>query len=356
MSKPEMNLITPDAKKSFMGRLLVVGPLLAIIGPAIFIGDWFFFVVVGLFLGISVYEMINATGKKYPWYLWVFSYIIVFSFVYWFVFKDIGLSYRDFKMDGDESFVFNLGQHFGNLDISFIGVAVAIGVYLLMGIIGHHLTFSDVAYFITFSIILGLGYQAALFIRYYPSFLYLHFSSPEATNALPISIMGLTGDDLVNNVYFKYLIGAELLIFVVLGVTMNDTFAYVFGMVWGKHKLNEKVSPNKTWEGFFGGWLMGTIACLAFGLPLTFCGFPMLPTLGPDNWYWVVILSLVIPLFGDLGDLGFSFIKRHYGIKDFGTVLKGHGGVIDRMGSEIFGCLGTAAILIFLTNGWDFLI
>jgi CDP-diglyceride synthetase len=362
MNKPEMNEITPQAKASFRNRVLVAAIVVAIIVPAFVIGGWVFFIIAGIFLGVAIYEMITATGKKYPWYLWVFAYVIVYSFTYWFVIKNNLAAYIAAKeaaandsissaFFSSSEFHFSLEENFFSLDISVYGIAVAIGIYFLMGICGHTLTFDDVSYFITFSIILGLGFQAAFFCRYYPFYLYGH--SPLFADKT--ILMGLTGDELMSNSVFKYAISGELLAFVVIGVTMNDTFAYVFGSLWGKHKLNEKVSPHKTWEGFFGGWLIGTISCLAFGLPLTFFGYPMLPTLTAPSWYWVVLLSIVIPLLGDLGDLSFSFIKRHYSIKDYGTILQGHGGIIDRVGSDIFGCLGTTVILIFITNGWNLL-
>jgi CDP-diglyceride synthetase len=356
MSKPEMNEITPKAKASFRNRVIVAAVLVAILIPTFVIGGWVFFIAVALFLGIAVHEMVTVTGKKYPWYLWLFAYIIVFSFTYWFVIKsNLGnylaiKEYNSVHPASTEEFHFSLEEHFGSLDISVIGITVAIGIYFLMGIIGHTLNFDDVSFFITFSIMLGLGFQAAFFCRYYPFYLYKTGTFED------VKILGMSSTELIGSSVFKYAISGELLAFVVLGTTANDTFAYIFGSLWGKHKLNEKVSPHKTWEGFWFGWLGGTIVCLIFGLTLTFCGFPMLPTLTSSTWYWVVLLSVVIPLLGDLGDLSFSFIKRHYAVKDYGTILQGHGGMIDRVGSDLFACLGTAVILIFITNSWNLFI
>jgi phosphatidate cytidylyltransferase len=89
-------------------------------------------------------------------------------------------------------------------------------------------------------------------------------------------------------------------------------------------------------------------------LTITFLGYPMLPTLSQGTWYWVVALCLVLPLISDLGDLSFSMIKRNFGIKDYGNILKGHGGIVDRVGSDMFTCIFTAVVLIFITNGWNF--
>lgn len=98
----------------------------------------------------------------------------------------------------------------------------------------------------------------------------------------------------------------------------NDTFAYVFGRLLGKNKLAPSISPGKTWEGFIGGALMAVIAGLLI-----------------SNYYYqhsvhLIILAAIIVVFGTLGDLMESKLKRLSGMKDSGTILPGHGGVLDR--------------------------
>jgi phosphatidate cytidylyltransferase len=101
--------------------------------------------------------------------------------------------------------------------------------------------------------------------------------------------------------------------------------AYVVGSQWGKHKINEKVSPNKTWEGFVAGavfaLLMGVLNAVIFQKP--------------DMTDWLVIASLTV-IFGTLGDMFESKIKRRMNVKDSGTVLPGHGGLLDRLDSLLF--------------------
>jgi phosphatidate cytidylyltransferase len=98
----------------------------------------------------------------------------------------------------------------------------------------------------------------------------------------------------------------------------SDTFAYISGKLLGKHKLYEAVSPGKTWEGFIGG------------LVLT-CGFSALLA----HYFHIpmhvnVIVALCSVVFGTLGDLVESMLKREFNIKDSGTILPGHGGILDR--------------------------
>jgi len=105
----------------------------------------------------------------------------------------------------------------------------------------------------------------------------------------------------------------------------NDTMAYVTGSLWGKNKLFPSVSPNKTVEGAIGGLIFGMSAaylCGHFGGPLS-----------PFQWG---ILSFVLIVSGNLGDLLESKLKRAAGVKDSGAILPGHGGMLDRLDSLLF--------------------
>lgn len=99
----------------------------------------------------------------------------------------------------------------------------------------------------------------------------------------------------------------------------NDTGAYFVGRKFGKRKLFERISPKKTWEGSFGGAL--------FGLLVGYLNAQLFPDLGLLTWLG---MALIIVLFGSLGDLVESLFKRSLEIKDSGTLLPGHGGVLDR--------------------------
>ncbi len=98
----------------------------------------------------------------------------------------------------------------------------------------------------------------------------------------------------------------------------SDTFAYLAGRAFGKHKLFESVSPKKTWEGLIGG----TILTMGFSVALSY-------------WFNIdIVINIMIAactvVFGTLGDLVESMLKRQYGIKDSGNILPGHGGILDR--------------------------
>ena len=99
----------------------------------------------------------------------------------------------------------------------------------------------------------------------------------------------------------------------------NDTGAYLAGRFFGKHKLFERISPKKTWEGSIGGGLL-TIG-VAFILSIYFSN------LDQTNW---IVLAIFVTVFGGLGDLVESMLKRSLNIKDSGNLLPGHGGILDR--------------------------
>lgn len=99
----------------------------------------------------------------------------------------------------------------------------------------------------------------------------------------------------------------------------NDTFAYLIGIMFGKNKLFERISPKKSWEGWIGGLIM----TLAF----TFLLEAKLKLFSTPHW---LLLASVTVIFGTFGDLTESLLKRSAGIKDSGNILPGHGGILDR--------------------------
>lgn len=104
----------------------------------------------------------------------------------------------------------------------------------------------------------------------------------------------------------------------------NDTGAYLTGMSFGRHKLMERISPKKTWEGFIGGIIIAAFAAwfLSGWLGVV------------DKIHWVII-ALIVSIAGTYGDLIESMLKRSIGVKDSGSIMPGHGGFLDRFDSAI---------------------
>jgi phosphatidate cytidylyltransferase len=113
-------------------------------------------------------------------------------------------------------------------------------------------------------------------------------------------------------------------IFYIFIIWANDVFAYLFGITLGKHRLFERISPKKSWEGFFGG-LLGAMAM----------GYVAAVVLDGNTYIWIG-LALVAALSGVFGDLVESLFKRSVGVKDSGNIIPGHGGWLDRFDALIF--------------------
>ncbi len=112
---------------------------------------------------------------------------------------------------------------------------------------------------------------------------------------------------------------------------LSDAFALFAGMAFGKHKLAPELSPKKTVEGAVGGLLGATVSVIVYGV----LAKPLFGTEGVRLWV-LAIYGVIGSVLSQLGDLSFSYLKREYGIKDFGDLLPGHGGVLDRFDSVIF--------------------
>lgn len=110
---------------------------------------------------------------------------------------------------------------------------------------------------------------------------------------------------------------------------LSDIGAYFVGVFFGKHKLAPVISPKKTVEGLFGGMAAAMLGTMIYALILQFaCGLDV-------NYFYALIYGLIGSLAGVFGDLSFSVVKRQTGIKDYGNLFPGHGGVLDRFDSVV---------------------
>ena len=150
--------------------------------------------------------------------------------------------------------------------------------------------------------------------------------------ALPFSVLNLLvfQDSAANPPVYQWVWIIALLLF----IWANDTGAYVVGVPFGKHRLWERISPKKSWEGFFGGLVFTIISAFIFA--------HFQPQIA---WYHWVFLSVGVVVFGTYGDLIESLIKRTLEVKDSGRSLPGHGGFLDRFDSLL---LAVYVMLIYV--------
>lgn len=128
---------------------------------------------------------------------------------------------------------------------------------------------------------------------------------------------------------------ALILLAVFVTIWVNDTGAYLFGITLGKHRLFERISPKKSWEGFFGGALAALASGYVFSL--------FIPKITLVQW---LVFSEIIVVFGTFGDLIESLLKRTVHVKDSGNAIPGHGGLLDRFDSML---LAAPVIFIYLS-------
>lgn len=132
--------------------------------------------------------------------------------------------------------------------------------------------------------------------------------------------------------------GFEYILFLALATFGTDTGAYFTGMMFGKHKLNPRLSPKKTIEGSIGGMILGTVLSVAYGAYIQI-NIP---------FGLIMITAFILTITSQIGDLTFSSIKRTFEVKDFSQLLPGHGGILDRFDSILFNSMVFGILLHFI--------
>ena len=183
----------------------------------------------------------------------------------------------------------------------------------------------------------ALGYFIYLITRFIIQ-LYMHDGNPlshlahsilgQVYIAVPLAMLGL----------MYTIIGKHLILAMFILIWLSDTGAFCVGSLIGRHKLFERISPKKSWEGFIGGlvFCLAASALLAWLFPAEVKGLSMLQMLG---------FGAVVCVAGTWGDLIESIIKRSLGVKDSGNLLPGHGGILDRIDSLL---LVTPAVALYM--------
>ncbi|MBQ8629708.1 MAG: phosphatidate cytidylyltransferase [Prevotella sp.] len=205
----------------------------------------------------------------------------------------------------------------------------------------------------------GTIQTAAVFIPYLLTLVYLFISEIYLNNsnavndwayttlgqmyiALPFSTINVLAFNATPNgaITFNYIIPLSIFIF----LWLNDTGAYLCGTLLGKHKLFPRISPAKSWEGSIGGAILVTAGAATIGY-YTYDVYALSP-LNIAQW---VGLGLVVVFFGTWGDLVESLFKRTIGVKDSGSILPGHGGMLDRFDSSLMAMPAAVVYLYTLT-------
>ena len=330
MKRIEHNELSPEAKQSLKKRVITALIMVAITVPCLILGNWLYFGFIVLITVLAAYELVHVTKieGKLRIAIYIITITLLILLVNYIFFRNNWEFVKANKHIDAWQFVTN---GFQNIELSSMLIILAATIYFVFSFVTEKMKLYYAFYFITMLVVVSLGIQ---------SFLYLRFSTYSAWQLADKAYFDLPS--------FPYFESLTLLLYVALGVTMNDIGAYFVGMLFGKHKMNPRISPKKTWEGFVGGVVFSAIISITFALVLAAVGKPIHPHFVLKEAYWVVLISLVMPLAGDIGDFIFSAIKRNEGIKDFSNLLPGHGGILDRIDSLLFACGAVAAMIALM--------
>lgn len=333
------NEISSSAKKSMLTRTITAVFLAIVFVPAIVFGGWYFFFFSVVLAFLSAFEIVKASNLKGLLRILIYFVTILFmlGITYYTLYRT---NMASIKQKGSEAFEdpFFLANTFNDIKLSIMLITLMLCVYFLISFAVEGFNIAYVFYFATMILVLAIGIQSFLFLRYSP-FYYFKTEAEGGTQYVD-------GQLLSNS--FKYGQSMFLFIYVVLGVIFNDMGAYFVGMFFGKHKMNERISPKKTWEGFIGGVVFSIIVSTVFALICALAGKPILPIFDVSRLYFVIVISILIPLISDVGDFVFSSVKRTFGVKDFSNLLPGHGGILDRIDSLIFASALVSCLIIFI--------
>lgn len=340
MAKIQTNEISESAKKSMVTRIITGIAMAAVAIPAIVFGGWFFFFAVLVLALISAIEIVRVSNIKGLMKILIYFVTIVFtlSIIYYGMLQN---NFSELRTMG--SVVFSdkafLPNSFHDINISIMLVTFMLIVYFLISFSAESFHIAYVFYFISMVLVVTIGMQSFMFLRYSPYYYFNEALSIEKSSWVPAQL---------DVPAFQYGQSIFLSIYVIIGVTFNDMGAYFVGLLFGKHKMNERISPKKTWEGFFGGVAISVVFSSLFAILTAAFGRPILPFFDLTHIYYPIILSLLIPLISDVGDFVFSSIKRTFGVKDFSNLLPGHGGVLDRIDSLIFASALVSTLIVFI--------
>ncbi len=274
-----------------MKTRIITGVVMAVVGiPILLLSDYIVYpIALSILAIIAVWELLGLTEFRKSVSVFLPSYLIASALPI--------ISFKVSSVTGALAMV--------------IGIAVSLFAYML--------------YLLGFSVVkrgkVKLA-DVALFYVYF-SYICLAFSSLSLLRYIP------------NGVYYYILI--------LLASWVCDIFAYFVGLAIGEHKLIPEVSPKKTIEGAVGGVFFAMLGFLIFGIAISYVdGAPK-----PD-FAVLLVYGIILSIISQIGDLSASLLKREKGVKDFGNIFPGHGGVLDRFDS----ILPVAPVLLALCMIW----
>lgn len=227
---------------------------------------------------------------------------------------------------------------------TFLG---GVSALLFLAIYAEHASMFSERMIVIVWVVYGMSLLAAMIGQLWntktdPLEAWMHIAYSQIYVALPFALINMIA-------FFRGQFTPVLVLSMLVFIWANDSFAYLTGSLFGRHRLFERVSPKKSWEGFIGGNLFALVAAYVMSI----VDQPLSNLLVGHNgaslelWQWLVFAQIVV-VFGTFGDLVESLLKRRLGVKDSGVAIPGHGGWLDRFDSLIFAAPVVACYLYLL--------
>lgn len=329
----EINNVSKEVKKSVKTRI-ITGFFFALISvPCIILGGWFFVAYIAAICGLMTFEFLHIAkekDEKLPMFINIFVFIMMYSFVFW-IFTEAAEEHGIVIFNS--SIKFGIGMK--DIRVSTLGLAFFVAMLFLFVISFEKFDIKRACYIFTMGIFISISLQAVLFLRFCPQYLYNEVIAPNTNREL---------------FYYENTFQESMLLtFVAGGALLNDIYAFFVGILFGKHKINPRISPKKTWEGFIGGVVLTTLTGIGFVFLCDAINVPVLKgILDIEHWYFTILFSIIIAVVSVLGDFMFSAIKRYFNVKDFSNILPGHGGILDRFDSVLITSLICCSLILFI--------
>lgn len=366
-----INKLSVSSKNSMLTRIITGFVLIALLVPCLVLGGWFFFIFFAVLAVVGIHEILTAPGStKFPWYVKVGVYVFLLSFIFW-------IFVKNWASKGEVPGDFYLKDIF----VSISGLIMYALFLLMVAVFSTKVTLSDVTYLFTVGLIFALGFQCMYFLRYFPNSPGICLDEGNILSSTMVNPPWLNREipitEYMSTYYNTFNLSQRynsslIFFFMLIGTWGADVGAYFFGTFFGKHRMNPRISPHKTWEGFIGGAFFSTFLSLGFAAICEYCfKSPLVPGLiqfadspllksihvfSGTAWPFLVFLAILMPIIGNVGGFAFSLIKRQFGIKDYGKIFPGHGGVIDRFDSILTNSIMCSLVLLFTSHAWNFLL
>ena len=347
------NKLSASSKSSMLTRIITAIVLVAVLVPCLILGGWFYFVLGMFLLVVGTHEILMVPGKdKYSLLIKIITQAYAILFALSFFIKPWAKGLNPFQLD------------MSLMTLSFTDLLLPISlmffyffVLFFIAILSEKVKLEDVTYLFAIETFFICGIVSLFFVRYLPN----------ATGILGNTSAFKDGFASANK--DQRWASCVFLLVLAIGTWSSDIGAYFVGVLFGKHPMNPRISPHKTWEGFIGGCVFSYLCY--FGLAALFefaFKIPLIPgliqyssssllsamnVLGGSSWVFLTIIGLLLPFTGNLGGFLFSLIKRHYAIKDYGKIFPGHGGVIDRFDSLLTNARIASLLLSFMSVGFN---